>query len=357
LTTPQPTPKCTETDCYLSSCTMALCVTCGTTLALVLTLFDLESCTPTSEKMKLLTYSAGSLKAAASVPPYIRRARTPFGDCELFRMAAQGHVHTLTPAHTRKVQVLPLLTHLHDAPPSLTLPSSALPALCADMTSALGPHTPHSNKSLVLGSGPQAPSQTRQSIDSLCLHNVYTTHLHFNLTFSSTYPQPLPGPYRPLPPPLPAPPPTIHSTRCVKAPSTRKKCFSVTYVTLGGIWTASSLPSQPSYLGYGNVPRVPLLSPHARVHCDSSTSPLPSLTLTLIKHRLGGKKMNPPNITFQHKTLLSQNQKKTSLPLELYSFRGKRCLPKSPLPCVTPRHLHRAPRPLDQVNVPARIRG
>ena len=31
-------------------------------------------------------------------------ARTPLGDCEPFRMASQGHVQTLTLAHTRKVQ-------------------------------------------------------------------------------------------------------------------------------------------------------------------------------------------------------------------------------------------------------------
>jgi len=33
-------------------------------------------------------------------------------------------------------------------PPSLTLPSSALPVLFVDMTSTPGPHTPHSNKLL-----------------------------------------------------------------------------------------------------------------------------------------------------------------------------------------------------------------
>jgi len=32
LTTPQPTPQCTETDCHPFSCTMALLVICGTTL-------------------------------------------------------------------------------------------------------------------------------------------------------------------------------------------------------------------------------------------------------------------------------------------------------------------------------------
>jgi len=82
----------------------------------------------------------------------------------------------------------------------------------------------------------------------------------------------------------------VEESRCVKSPLTRKKCFSVTYVTLVGIWTASSPPSPPSLLGYGNVPCVPLLPPHPRVHCDTSASPLPSLTLTLTKHHLRQKK-------------------------------------------------------------------
>jgi len=34
----------------------------------------------------------------------VQRVRTPFGDCELFSMASQGHVQTLTLTHTRKVQ-------------------------------------------------------------------------------------------------------------------------------------------------------------------------------------------------------------------------------------------------------------
>jgi len=48
-------------------------------------------------------------------------------------------------------------------PPSFTLPSSALPDPF-DMTSAPGPHTPHSNK-------------LRQSMDLLYLHHMHTTHL------------------------------------------------------------------------------------------------------------------------------------------------------------------------------------
>ena len=50
--------------------------------------------------------------------------------------------------------------------------------------------------------------------------------------------------------------------------------------------TAFSPPSLPSQLGYGNVPCEPLLPPHSRFNCDTSASPLLSLTLTLIKHRL-----------------------------------------------------------------------
>jgi len=67
------------------------------------------------------------------------------------------------------------------------------------------------------------------------------------------------------------------------------------YVTPVGIWPASSPPSLPSQLGYGNIPCVPLLPLYPVVHCDTSASPLPSLTLTLTKHHLEGKK-NPPSL-------------------------------------------------------------
>ena len=43
---------------------------CGTTFVLASTIFDFESCTPTFKNIKHLTSSAGSLKVAASVPPY-----------------------------------------------------------------------------------------------------------------------------------------------------------------------------------------------------------------------------------------------------------------------------------------------
>ena len=111
------------------------------------------------------------------------------------------------------------------------------------------------------------------TLPPLHAHNSST---HSNLTFSNTNPQPLPGPYRPSSPPLPAPPLMIHNARCVKVPLTRKECFSVTYVTPVGIWTASSPPSPPSLLGYGNVPCAPLLPSHPRAHCNTSASPLTS---------------------------------------------------------------------------------
>jgi len=82
----------------------------------------------------------------------------------------------------------------------------------------------------------------------------------------------------------------IHKVSCVTAPLTRKEHFSVTYVTPVGTWTASSPPSLPSLPGYGNVPCVPLLPPDPAVPCDTSASPLPSFTMTLTKHHLGGKK-------------------------------------------------------------------
>jgi len=106
----------------------------------------------------------------------------------------------------------------------------------------------------------------------------------------------------------------IHSVRCVTAPLTRKNCFSVTYVTPVGIWTASSPPSPPSLLGYRNVPCVPLLPPHPRVHCETSASPLPSLNLTLTKHHLGPKKNHPPSL-LSTKYCSQQKIKKTAFSL------------------------------------------
>ena len=79
---------------------------------------------------------------------------------------------------------------------------------------------------------------------------------------------------------------------------TRKKYFSLTYVTPVGIWTASSLPSPPSLLGYGNVTCVPLLAPYPAVHCDTSAFPLSPK-----KHHLGGK--NAPS--FASTTYYSQS--------------------------------------------------
>jgi len=84
-------------------------------------------------------------------------------------------------------------------PPSLTLPSSALPALFAHLTSVLGSHTPHSNKLLFSLDPPPLNSFANTTkfaltLPPLCAHNSST---HFNLTFSNTNPQPLPGPYWP----------------------------------------------------------------------------------------------------------------------------------------------------------------
>jgi len=131
--------------------------------------------------------------------------------------------------------------------------------------------------------------------------HAQTSSTHSNLTFSNTNPQPLPGLHTLSLPPLPVPSLMIPSVRCVTAPLTRKKCFSVTYVTPAGIWTASSPPSLPSLPGYGNVPCVPLLPPYPVVPYDTSASPLPFLTLTLTKHHFGKKgkkkkeKENPPS--------------------------------------------------------------
>jgi len=86
-------------------------------------------------------------------------------------------------------------------PPSPTLPSSALPALFVDMTSAPSPHTPHSNKLLFsLGPGPlnSSANTTKHGLALPPLH-AHNSSTHSNLTFSNTNPQPLPGRYCLLP--------------------------------------------------------------------------------------------------------------------------------------------------------------
>jgi len=153
--------------------------------------------------------------------------------------------------------------------------------LAVPQRTCLGP-APRNSSTNTTKHGPTPPP--------LHAHNSST---HSNLIFSNTNPQPLPGPHTVSPPPLPVPSLMIHSVRCVTAPLTRKKCFSVTYVTPVGMWTAPSPPSLPSVQGYGHVPCVPLLPSYPAVHCDTSASPLPSLTLTLTKHHLGRKKTPP----------------------------------------------------------------
>jgi len=141
---------------------------------------------------------------------------------------SRSWVMNLTPSYT-----VPTLPH------SPTLSSSALPALFADMISAHGPHTPHSNKmQSSLGLAPlNSSANTRKHGLMLPPLHIFKSSTHSNLTFPNITPPPLPGPYHPSSLPLPAPPLMIHSARChgVKVPLTSKKCFSVTYVTPVGI--------------------------------------------------------------------------------------------------------------------------
>jgi len=165
------------------------------------------------------------------------------------------------------------------------------------MTSAPGPHTLHINRLLFsLGPAPlnSSANTTKHGLTPPPQH-AHNSSTHSNLIFSNTNSQPLPGPHTLSPPPLPVPSLVIHSVRCVTAHLTRKRFFSVTFVTPVGTWTASSPPSPPSLLGYGNVPCVPLLAPYPRVHFDTSATPFPSLTMTLTKHHLGGGG-NPPSL-------------------------------------------------------------
>jgi len=81
--------------------------------------------------------------------------------------------------------------------------------------------------------------------------------------------------------PYGCPPQRIPSAKCAKAPATKEKCSSATYATLVGIWTASSHPSPLYQLRSRNASCTPA-PPCPRLPYDTSTSPNPSLTLTLI---------------------------------------------------------------------------
>ena len=117
-------------------------------------------------------------------------------------------------------------------PLSHTLPSSALPALFAYDLCSWVSHTPLQQTAILLGP-PPLNSFANTTNHGLTLPPLYshTSSTHFNLTFSNTNPQAPPGPYSPSSPPLLAPPLMIQSARCVKVPLTRKKCFSMKYLT------------------------------------------------------------------------------------------------------------------------------
>ena len=195
--------------------------------------------------------------------------------------------HTYTPYDQRHCpSCLPPRSWVTNSTPSYTvptlltspiLPSLALPALFVDLISARGPHTPRSNK-LRFSLGPDPlnsfKNMTKHGLTLPPLHAL-NSFTHFNLTFPNTYPHGLPHPYRPSFPLWPASPLMIHSARCAKVPLTRKECSSATYVTPVGTWAASSPPSPPSLLVYGNVPCAPPLLPRPRAHYDTSASPPP----------------------------------------------------------------------------------
>jgi len=165
----------------------------------------------------------------------------------------------------------PRLTPLsHPAVLSLT---RALRSL-ADITSALGLHTPHCNKPL-FSSAPTPLSSfantTKHGLTLPRLH-VHKSFTHSNPIFSNTNLQPLPGPYRLPPSPLPAPPPRIPSARCVKVSLTKTKCSFVTNVTQ----MAYGLPHPtPHYHPNWDV-EMPLVYPSCPlIPGSTATPPLP----------------------------------------------------------------------------------
>jgi len=145
------------------------------------------------------------------------------------------------------------------------------------VTSAPGPRTTHPNKLLFfLGSAPgnSSANTTKHGPTPPPLH-AHNSSTHSNFTFSNTSPQPLPGPHTLSPPPLPVPSLMSHSVRCVTAPLTRKKCFSVTYVTLVGIWPP---PPPPYYHPSWDMEcpySVPVYPSSPLIPRCTATSPLP----------------------------------------------------------------------------------
>jgi len=206
------------------------------------------------------------------------------------------HCHTphSTPAYTPHPLTLSPLFPPHSSPlshPAILSPTRALRRkdLCSWSS-----HTPLQQTAMLLGSSPPKLlcKAWTHSTSTTCTQLIYSLQSHFSKHQSSASPGPVPSLTS-----SPASPPS-DDTQCqvCQSPFDEEKRFSVTYVTPVGIWTASSPPSPPSHLGYGNVPCVPLLllPPHPRVHCDTFASPLPSWTLTLTKHHLEkGKKKNP----------------------------------------------------------------
>jgi len=83
-------------------------------------------------------------------------------------------------------------------PPPLTPPSSALPALFADMTSELGPHSPHSNKPLFSSALPPQSSFANTTKHRLTLLSPCFSSTHFNPTLKHQ-PSASPGPVPSLP--------------------------------------------------------------------------------------------------------------------------------------------------------------
>ena len=72
-------------------------------------------------------------------------------------------------------------------PSSLTLPSSALPALFADLTSALGPHTPLQQTAILLDKA------STRSTSTVCTQLIYSLESHFLKHQPSASPGPVPS--------------------------------------------------------------------------------------------------------------------------------------------------------------------
>jgi len=108
-------------------------------------------------------------------------------------------------------------------------------------------------------------------------HNLST---HSNLTLALLNPL-----FPPFPPPSPLAPFPPHRTisivKYVRVHSTNTRCFSVTYVTQDGIWTAFSHPLLLSHMESGDVPYASRATSYPRQQ-HSTVASFPPFSISIL---------------------------------------------------------------------------